>query len=102
NLFQDHKPITPMKIKLIIFLILTSFFILDSYADSATWSTNPVSGDWNDPLNWTPNTVPNGPLDTATFDVSNITDISLSDAVEVEGIVFNGASPFTITCTNEL
>ena len=50
---------------------------------SATWSMNPVSGDWNDPLNWMPNTVPDSPSATATFDVSNITDISLSDAVGV-------------------
>ena len=35
------------------------------YADSATWSTNPTNGDWNNPANWTPHTVPNGPSDVA-------------------------------------
>jgi autotransporter-associated beta strand protein len=70
---------------------------------SATWSMNPVSGDWNNPLNWTPNTVPDGPSATATFAVSNITDISLSDAIGIGAIVFNvGASPFTITRPKEL
>jgi len=70
-------------------------------AASATWDLNPVSGDWNTAENWTPNTVPNGPSDTATFGVSNITDVSLSDAIEVEGIIFNpGANPYTVTATN--
>src|SRR5437667_3752147 len=69
-----------------------------AYADSATWNLNPISGDWNTAANWTPNTVPNGPSDTATFGVSNITDISLSHRIQVEAIVFSaGASPFTIT-----
>jgi autotransporter-associated beta strand protein len=74
-----------------------------AYADSATWSTNPISSDWNTAQNWTPNTVPNGPHDTATFDASNITDISFSDVTEVEGIVFNpGAGAFTINATQPL
>ena len=63
-----------------------------------TWSNNPVSGDWNDPLNWTPQIVPNGQLAKATFNTSTITDISLSDTTVVKEIVFNpGASAFTIT-----
>jgi autotransporter-associated beta strand protein len=70
---------------------------------SAIWSANPVSGDWNDSRNWTPNTVPNGPSDTATFNTSTITNVSLSGAVEVSGIVFGaGASQFTITCPQQL
>jgi autotransporter-associated beta strand protein len=64
----------------------------------ATWSANPVSGDWNNPLNWTPNIVPNGPFARATFNISSITDISLSGAVEVDNIRFRAAaSAFTIT-----
>ena len=70
---------------------------------SATWSSNPVSGDWNNPLNWTPNMVPNGPTDTATFNSSSITNVSLSGDIEVEKLVFNpGASSFTITCPKKL
>jgi hypothetical protein len=43
-------------------------------------------------------TVPNGPSDTATFGVSNTTDVSLSSGAQVSSIVFNaGASPLTIT-----
>jgi autotransporter-associated beta strand protein len=70
-------------------------------AGSATWKASPSSGDWNTAVNWTPSTVPNGSSDTATFDVSNITGVSLSANAEVNGIVFNaGASAFTITANN--
>ena len=70
-----------------------------AYADSATWNLNPISGDWNTAANWTPNTVPNGPNDVATFEASNQTDITLSRVpTEVNELVFNpGASAFTIT-----
>ena len=88
-----------IKTKLVAFLIFTSAFILDAHADSATWNLNPTSGDWNTAANWTPNTVPNGPDDIATFGVSNQTDITLSiTATEVNELIFNpGASAFTIT-----
>ena len=67
-----------------------------AYADSATWSMNPTSGDWNTATNWTPNTVPNGPSDMATFGVSNTADVFLSASTEVDGITYNpGASGFT-------
>ena len=49
---------------------------------------------------WTPATVPNGPNDTATFRVSNTTDVIVeaSNLFEVNGIVFDaGAGGFTIT-----
>lgn len=65
---------------------------------NATWSTNPVSGDWNNPLNWTPPTVPDGPFARAIFNTSSITNVSLSGAIAVNDIVFKaGASAFTIT-----
>src|SRR5262245_58747003 len=67
-------------------------------AGSATWSLTPATGDWNTPENWVEMTVPNGPNDTATFDLSSTTAISLSVSSEVNGLVFNpGASAFTIT-----
>jgi autotransporter-associated beta strand protein len=73
------------------------------FGGSATWSANPVSGDWNTAANWTPATVPNGPFETATFNISTITSISLSGRIRVAGIVFNaGASQFTITCPQQL
>src|SRR2546425_13164045 len=69
-----------------------------AFAGSATWKTNPGSGDWNTAANWTPATVPNGPVDIATFAFSNITNVSVSAEIEVDSIVFtSGASAFTIT-----
>ena len=68
------------------------------YAGSATWSMNPISGDWNTGANWTPETVPNGPSDIATFGFSTITNISTSDQTGIDSIVFNpGAKAYTIT-----
>jgi autotransporter-associated beta strand protein len=67
------------------------------FAGSATWSTNPTTGDWNTAANWMPNTVPNGPADTATFASSQITKVSMSAGVEVDSIVFApSADGFTI------
>jgi autotransporter-associated beta strand protein len=69
------------------------------YADSATWSMNPTNGDWNNPANWTPHTVPNGPSDVAKFSTSTQTEISLSAPVTVAQITFNtDVSSYNITC----
>ncbi len=66
-------------------------------AGSASWNLNPATGDWNTAANWSPATVPNGPADTATFNFSNQTALSLSASTEVNGIVFNpGASAYNI------
>src|SRR3954466_13002240 len=68
------------------------------YAGSATWNLNPTSGDWNKAANWTPNTIPNGSSDTATFATSSITVASISATTEVNSVIFNsGASDYTIT-----
>lgn len=70
-------------------------------AGSATWSANPTNGDWNTAANWTPNTVPNGPNDVATFAASNQTDVTISASTEVNELVFSpGASDFTINVTD--
>jgi hypothetical protein len=46
--------------------------------------------------NWTPATVPNDPFDIATFDVSNVTAISVAAGIDLSEIAFNpGASSFT-------
>src|SRR5438874_5515965 len=88
-----------MKTKLLI--ILGLILSIDANAGSATWNLDPVSSDWNDPLNWTPNTVPNGPADVATFSVSNITEISTSAEIEVNALTFDpDASAFTVTVAN--
>jgi autotransporter-associated beta strand protein len=88
-----------MNTRLVVFLILTSAFILDADADSATWSMNPSSGDWHTAANWTPPTVPDGPADVATFATSNLTEVTVAaTSTEIELIVFNsGASAFNIT-----
>src|SRR5256714_13500489 len=80
-------------------LLLAGF----AQAGSATWDLNPGSGDWNTATNWTPATVPNGSSDTATFGLSNTTDVSVSANTTVDGITFApGASSFTITASSGL
>jgi len=68
-----------MKISLLTALL--SFWITVASGAGATWSASSSSGDWNTAANWTPNTAPNGPSDTATFDTSSITAVSLSDTL---------------------
>ncbi len=79
-------------------LVSLSFLVAEAAsAGSATWNLSPTSGDWNTALNWTPNTVPNGPTDSATFATSSTTSLTLSANTEASAIVFNaGASAFTI------
>src|SRR5438034_11660263 len=90
-----------MKTKLSFILSLTLAIACNALAGSATWQLNPVSSDWNTAANWTPVTVPNGPSDTATFDLSNITDVAVSASTTVNGIVFNpGGSAFMITANS--
>jgi hypothetical protein len=72
-----------------------------TYAISAQWDLGPISGDWNTAANWTPMGVPNGPADTATFGLSNTTDVSISANTEVNGITFTplATNPYTITAS---
>src|SRR6266436_1402008 len=89
-----HVMIRPVLLPVLI-LILTN---QSTRADSATWKGDPINNDWNTAENWMPATVPNGPDDVATFDVSSQTGVSLSADIEVAEIVFQpGASGFTIT-----
>src|SRR5690242_21247827 len=71
-----------------------------SLAGSATWSSNPTSGDWNTAANWRPQTVPNSVSDIATFDGSNVTDVlvDFGSNFSLDSAVFgSGASAYTIT-----
>ena len=70
-----------------------------AYAISAQWDLDPISGDWNTAANWTPSGVPNGPADSATFGLSNTTNLSISEDTEVNGIIFTPAAtnPYSIT-----
>src|SRR5712691_5339057 len=83
-----------MKIQssLLTLLLIASLGVFSAQfasAGSATWNLNPTNGNWNTGANWTPNTVPNGPSDIATFGASNTTAISISAGVEVNGITYN-------------
>jgi hypothetical protein len=69
-----------------------------TFADSATWKTSPNSGNWNRAGNWTPQTTPNSPSDTATFATSSTTSVFLSANTAVDGIVFDsGGDSFVFT-----
>jgi hypothetical protein len=73
-----------------------------TYAISAEWDLDPISGDWNTATNWTPMGIPNGPADVATFGLSNMTDVSISADIEVNGIIFTAAAtnPYAITASH--
>jgi autotransporter-associated beta strand protein len=67
-------------------------------AGNAAWNLKPENNIWDNALNWTPATEPNGPADSARFNVSEVTDVVMVLSVEVHSIVFNpGASAFTFT-----
>ena len=84
-------------------LALCFFFAAGrTQAASATWNLNPANNNWLIFLNWTPNTVP-GSGDTATFGLSNVTNIVFSSDVRVNSIVFApGASAYAITANPQL
>ena len=85
--------VTRSGVRLLISFALTG---QNSFAGSATWNLNPASDDWYTATNWTPNTVPDDPTDIATFDVSNVTAISVANYIDLSEMGFNpGASSFT-------
>jgi outer membrane autotransporter protein len=86
-------------------LAALSLFVATStpaLAVDAVWLSEPGSGDWNTGTNWS--TSPNAPVnpgDTATFNTSTRTSLTLSGGVTVESITFQpGASAFTVNTTN--
>src|SRR5262249_2482235 len=80
----------------LIFLVPTV-----TYGISAQWDVDPISADWNTAANWTPDSVPNGPADVATFGLSNMTNVSISADTEVDSIIFTPAATnsYTISVT---
>src|SRR4051795_3656480 len=87
-------PIKQAALSLAIVLVITQV----AGAGSATWNLNPTNGDWFAATNWTPQVVPNGKNDTATFGVSNTTAVICRATTQLAGITFDtGASPYTIT-----
>jgi hypothetical protein len=96
------KTSSSLRLPRVVVLILFAILLAPQAArsDSATWALNPATGDWNTATNWMPNTVPNGPSDIASFDVSNTTAISLSADTTVDSVRFaTNASAFTITAS---
>ncbi|HEY1769629.1 MAG TPA: autotransporter-associated beta strand repeat-containing protein, partial [Chthoniobacterales bacterium] len=87
-----------------LFLCFPAFLIpLTSKGDSATWNTNPATNEWDDPGNWTPQTIPYGESDIATFGPSNVITVELrdlpnEDSNTVGEVVFTSDAPaYTIT-----
>ena len=88
-----------MKRILFLIAILITSALSPVHAGSATWTTDPTSGDWNTAANWTPQTVPNSETDVATFGASNVTNLSITNAsVSLDSAVFDsGAPPYTLS-----
>src|SRR5262249_2682449 len=71
---------------------------MPAYAQDATWSQTPSSGDFNTAANWNTATVPTG---TASFGRSNVTSLSFSANTTVGGFTFNAGAPaYTFTVPN--
>jgi len=70
----------PTSITGVFSALILMLCIQASDAGSAIWDHNPGSSDWNTATNWTPATVPNGPSDTAFFDLSNTTALSIASS----------------------
>ncbi len=75
----------------------------DAYCQlNATWLTSPSTNDWRKDFNWDTGIFPDGLLDTATFGVSNATNVLVSEitgvGTDAASITFApGASPYTLT-----
>ena len=63
--------------------LLTLLLPSVTYAISAQRDLDPISGDWNTAAKWTPNGIPNGPADIATFGLSQTTGVSISADTEL-------------------
>jgi outer membrane autotransporter protein len=72
-------------------------------AVNAVWLLSPGSGIWNVGTNWSMSSAPVNPGDTATFNTSIQTSLTLSAPATVESITFNpGASAFTINTSGNV
>src|SRR5437762_7068224 len=58
---------------------------------SVTWDGGGGNSDWNNPLNWNPDTVP-GQQDTAVIDLAGTFTVALSTDVTIAGLTLGGAS----------
>jgi autotransporter-associated beta strand protein len=60
------------------------------HAQDATWRTVPLTGTFNNPLNWSPVVVPSG---TATFGASTITGLTFLTPTTLNGFTFSPGAP---------
>ena len=72
-----------------IVLACSALLPICALAGSATWNQNPTSNDWFTAANWTPETVPNGETDAASFGFSNVANPSVTNLVTVAQITFD-------------
>ena len=75
-----------------IVLSVLSLLPARAAAGSATWKVDAV-GHYGVAANWTPETVPNGPTDTATFGFSNTTEIPIGLSVTLDTMAFTADAP---------
>ena len=69
--------------------------VSSGHAQNATWRTVPLTGTFNNPLNWSTLAVPTG---TATFAASTITGLTVLGANPIGGFTFNpGASAYSFS-----
>jgi autotransporter-associated beta strand protein len=59
-------------------------------SQDATWRATPITGTFNNPLNWTPVVVPSG---TASFGASTITGLTFLVPTTIGGFTFNAGAP---------
>ena len=96
NQVHAERGVQPLRVFWVI--LLMSLTVAGGWpnasAESGTWILNPVDNDWNNPANWSSNTVP----DIAFFAASNIVDISITANNGVDQMTFNpGATAYSIT-----
>jgi hypothetical protein len=95
-----YSPFRHFFVAAAILLLLTS--ARSNAGILAEWQTNPLNGNWNNNANWSP-AAPNGPSDSAFFEPSSITNVSITANTQVASIVFDsGANAFTITASPAL
>ena len=97
---DDHT--LPRLVSMRAKLLLSAFVLISlgtyAQADSATWNLDPTGSAWNLALNWTPATIPNGPLDSATFALSNLSTVTISEDTQVNSVIYDAnASAYTVT-----
>jgi hypothetical protein len=86
-----------------LFAALSLFVATPVLAVNAVWLLSPGSGIWNVGTNWSMSSAPVNPGDTATFNTSIQTSLTLSAPATVESITFNpGASAFTINTSGNV